>query len=233
MVIILIKILQLNIEYGSMNLIQTAITTTILKHILFLRAIVGQSTYCSSQFWIICGNSATITKGTKVLTRIEAMTSSITYATSYATISVLAAMSLSVVLYQFQIVLLTQSTYLVRISIAAIEVNNGNSLRFSSYILLYQVVIYLQSIKLWFYQYRNKTIFCNRKDGCDIGIRRDNDLITRLHHTHLYICSEDPDERIQAVCTTNTILSTYKISIVLFKLFVLLPLQVPTTIHYA
>ena len=71
------------------------------------------------------------------------MTCGITNATCYTTISMHASMSLSVVLNQFQIVLLAKSTNLVSISIATIKMNNGYSLGFRSNDRLYEVLIYL------------------------------------------------------------------------------------------
>ena len=49
----------------------SAITTSILEHILFLGTIISQSTYSSSQLRIIGSYSTTITKSAKVLARVE------------------------------------------------------------------------------------------------------------------------------------------------------------------
>ena len=116
MLIILYQILQLHIKHSCLNLIQTTVTTSILEYILLLTAIVGQSTYCRSKLRIISGYCTTITKSTKVLTWIEAMTCCITNRTGNSAISELTAMTLSTVLHKFQVILFAKLSNLLSIS---------------------------------------------------------------------------------------------------------------------
>ena len=196
MSIIFYQIIQLYIQYSSLNLVQTAITTCIFEHILLLRAVVSQRTNSSSQLRIIGSNSTTIAKGTKVLTWIETVTSRITDRTSHTTIGMLATMCLGIVLYKLQIVLLAEFANLIGIGIAAIKVDNGNSFGFRSDSSLHKIIIYLKCIEFRLNKNRFQAILCYSQDGGNIGIGRYYHLITGLHHTHLDICSEYPDESI-------------------------------------
>ena len=92
------------------------------------------------------------------------------------------------------------------------------------------LIIYLQRVGLRLAKDGYQSIFRNRQDRGDIGIGRHNDLIARLHDAHLDIGTEDPDECIKAVGTTDGILGSDKRGVVGFKLFVLLALEVPSPI---
>ena len=230
--IVFYQILQLHIQHSSLNLIQTAVTAGVLEHILLLRTIVSQSTNGSSQFGIICGNCTTITKSAKVLARVEAMACRITYRTGYPTINMLAAMSLCIIFNKLQIVLLAQSTNLIGISIASIEMYYGNSLGLGSDGCLNEVIINLQCIELRLHKNWLQAILRDGKDCGNISICGNNNLITRLHHAHFDVCAENPDESIQAIGTTNGVLCSYKLGVVCLKFLILLTLEIPASIYY-
>ena len=69
--IILNKVLQLHVKNGSLNLIKTAIATCLLEDVLALATIVGKGTNSCCKLWVVSSYSSTITKGTKVLARVE------------------------------------------------------------------------------------------------------------------------------------------------------------------
>ena len=69
--IILYKILQTHIKNGSLNLVKTAVATCILEDIFLLTAIVCQGTYSNCKFGIVSGYCSSISKGTKILARVE------------------------------------------------------------------------------------------------------------------------------------------------------------------
>ena len=146
-------------------------------------------------------------------------------------IYVFAAVSLRIILYKFQIILLAKLTYFISISIASIKMDDADGFCLLSNTLFNKVVIYLQRIQFWLNQHRHKIILRDSKNSCNVSISRDNHLIARLHYTHLNIGPEYPNQCIQSIGTTNTIVSTDKLSVVLFESFILLPLQIPTTIY--
>ena len=233
MLIILNQILQFYIQYSSLNLIQTAVTSGILEHILLLRTIVCQSTNSYGQFRVIGSHSTTIPKRTKVLTRIERMTGSITNRTGNTAIGMLATMCLRVVLHKFKIVLFTKITNLIRISIPPIQMHNSNGPGLRSNQPFNQVIINLQRIGLRFAKYRHQPILCNSQNGGNIRIGWHNHLVTGLHYAHLDIGTKYPDKRIKPVGAPDAILRTYKLGIVPLKLLVLFSLKVPTSVHHA
>ena len=192
MLIIFSQILQLHIKHGCLNLIQARITTGILEHILLLTSIICKSAHTSCKLWIICSNCATITKCTKILTRVERVTCCITYVTSHTSICMLTSMTLCTIFYQLQIVLLTDLTNLISICQTAIKVNNCNSLSLRSDGSLNQVIINLKGIRLRLYKYRHKIILSNCKNSSNICISRHDDFISRLHDPHLNVRTENP-----------------------------------------
>ena len=230
--IILNQIFQLHVQYSGLNLIQTRIASSIFKYILLLRAIVSQGTDCRCQFGIIGGHCSTITKSTKVLSRIETMSSSITNRTGNTTIGMLATMRLSVILNQFEIEFLAEHTNSISIGIASVQVHNSNSLGSWSYSGLNEVIINLKCIEFRLNQNRLQSVLCDGKNRGNIGICRHYHLVSWLHYTHLNVCTENPDEGIQTIGTTNGIFCSYKLRVVLFKPLVLFSLEIPASIYY-
>ena len=107
MLVISHQILQLYIQNGCLDLIQTTVTTCVLEDIFLLRTVVGQGTDGLSKLSIIGSDCTSITQSTKVLAGIEAVTGSIADRASHPTIGVLAAMGLCIVFNQLEVVLLT------------------------------------------------------------------------------------------------------------------------------
>ena len=98
MCVIVNQVLQLHIQHCCLDFIQTAVAASIFEDILFERTVIGQSTNCVCQDFIIRCDRTAITQSANVLARIERMTCCIANTTCYTTISVFATVSLSVIL---------------------------------------------------------------------------------------------------------------------------------------
>ena len=108
-----------------------------------------------------------------------------------------------------------------------------NGLSLWSDVGLNKAVINLKCVGLWFYEYRYKVVLSNGQNSCNIGIGRYYDLITWFHHPHLHICTENPDESVQTICTTDCVFTADVFRIVFLKQLVLLTLQIPAIIDYS
>ena len=129
--------------------------------------------------------------------------------------------------------LFAKITYLFRIGIAAIEMDNADGFGTSGNRCLNEVIINLQSIQLRLHQHGLQTVLRDGENGSDVGVGRNNHLVARLHHAQLDVGTENPNQRVQAVGATYAVLGTDKASIVGFEAFVLLALEIPATVHHA
>ena len=77
--VVSIKVTKLRIKDGSLQLIHTRVTTSIVVNVFLFAAVVAESANHSRQGVVIGSHGTCIAKGTEVLARIEAMTCGITY----------------------------------------------------------------------------------------------------------------------------------------------------------
>ena len=88
-------------------------------------------------------------------------------------------MTLSAILHQFQIMLLANLTQLVVIGNTTIEVNNHHSLGFRSNRFFNLININLKILPCRLNQNGYEIVLRNREDGCNIGVSRHNDFISK------------------------------------------------------
>lgn len=142
-------------------------------------------------------------------------------------------MSLRVVLHKLQIVFLAQSANLVGIGASAIEMNYQDSLRALGYCSLNPVVVNLQCLTPWLHEHRHQSVLRDSMYRRYESIGRHNDLISRLHHAELYICTENPNQRVESIAHSDTVFRTDIVGIVPLKLVVFLTAEIPPRVHYA
>lgn len=159
------------------------------------------------------------------------MTSCITDVTSYATIGMFATMTLSTILYEFEIVFLAKSTNFIGICITTIKVYNNDSLGLVRNSGFYDIIVDFKSIRIRFDIHRNEIILSNSEGSCNIGICWYDHLISWLHYPHFNVCTKNPNQCIQTISATNGMPTTNKLGIMSFKLLVLFTLEIPTTIY--
>ena len=102
--VIVIKMTQLDIEHGSLYLVQTAVATRIPEHVLALAAIIGQRTDSSSQRCVVTRHGTAIAQSAQILSRIEAVPGSIAQRACTTTVDIAAAMGLGVIFHQLEVV---------------------------------------------------------------------------------------------------------------------------------
>ena len=101
---------------------------------------------------------------------------------------------------------LTDFSQLVVIGYPAIKVNGHHASGLGSDVLFYLVDIKFEMLKGGFYKDRNQMVVSDGKDGRDIGVGRNDDLIAVLHDTHFLIAPEDEPQRIQSIGYGNSML---------------------------
>ena len=145
----------------------------------------------------------------------------------------LTTVTLSTILNQLKVVLLADFANLVSICNTTIEVHDRDSLCLRSDGSFNKVVINLKGVWLWLNAHWHEVILSDSKDGCDVCIGRYDNLITWLHHAHLDVRTEDPDEGIKTICATDGVLASDELRVMLLKLLVLLALKVPAIVYYS
>ena len=149
------------------------------------------------------------------------MTGSITKRTSTAPIGIAAAMCLSIILHQFEVVLLTEMTNLFRIGTSSIKMHQKDGTGLGRNQILQSTVIQFQCIVARLSQNRHQSVLRQSKDRGDIGISRYDNLVAWLHDAHFDVSSVDPYQRIQAVTTAYTKPTANIFGIVFLKALVL------------
>lgn len=74
--IVLVQMAELDIQHGSLDLIQPTVATDILEDVLTGGTVVGKGTDGVCQLLVVGGHGTGIAKGSEILARIEAMTGS-------------------------------------------------------------------------------------------------------------------------------------------------------------
>ena len=92
------------------------------------------------------------------------------------------------------------------------------------------LLVDLIGIEPGFDQYGSQAVFRNGQDGGDVGIGRNDDLVTRSHYPHFDVGTENPYQRIQSVGTAHRIARSDIPCIILLEMLVLYSLQVPSRI---
>ena len=218
--VVSIEVAQLDVEDGGLQLVDARVTPCIVVHIFLMAAIVAQGADHLSQFIVISRHGTGIAQCTKVFAWVERVASSIA---KTACLSMRqnriarTAMSLRVVLDEFQAMLPAYLPYPIGIGTATIEVDyhDGTSMRSNS--LFYECIIDLERIDIGFDKDRHKVIFRNREYAGNIRIGRHDNLVAILHGTQFLVCTQYQRQCIQSVATTNAVFSTNILGIVLFK----------------
>ena len=140
---------------------------------------------------------------------------------------------LRVILHQLEPVLPAQRPNLLRIRQTAVQMHDANRPRPLADPRLNQVLVHLQRLGPRLHQHRRQPVLRNRQNRRDIGIRRHDHLVPRLHHAQFHIRPEYPNQRIQAVRATDAIRRTDIVRIMFLEALVLAPLQVPPALHHA
>ncbi len=231
--VVLHEVLQLHVEHGGLKFVKAAVAACILEYILALRAVVCQGADGFGKCRVVSGDGTAVAKCAEVLAGVERMSCGITDTACYSAVGMLAAVCLGIVLDQLQVVFPAQHAYLVGISVTAIEMYYGDGLGAWRDGLLYAVVVNLQRMGLRFHQDRLQPVLGDGEDGGNIGVGRYNDLIAWLHNPHFNVCTEYPDECIEAVGASHTIACPDEIGIMLLKALVLFTLQVPAAVDHA
>ena len=104
-VVIFIEIAELYVEHGSLELVDARIAAAVIVYVFLMAAIVTEGSDDGGEFVVIGGHSPGITQGAQIFARIERVTSGRAEgACTGRLISETAAMSLGVVLNEFQII---------------------------------------------------------------------------------------------------------------------------------
>ena len=180
--IVSIQVAQLHGEHSSLYLIHAAVAAFIGEDILARRTVIAQSTAEISQRSIVCGNSPCVAQGSKILARIEAMSSSIPKRASPSSIEH-TTMSLRIILDEYQMTTMTEVGNLLRHGTTTIEMHQQYGTRAVTKMSLKLTVIKFKRINSWFHEYRFQSVFSDGKDRSYIGIGRHDDFITILQPT--------------------------------------------------
>ena len=186
---------QFHIKDGCLEFIDTRVATQIVVDVFLMTAIVTQSPHNLSQFVVVSSHGTCIAKSTKVLAWIETMTSSIAKGTSL-TAAKSTSMSLGIILDELQMMMLADVTYQGSIGATTIEMDNHQGASARGDGLFYLCIVNLERVRRRLYENGLQPTLCNSEDTGNIGIGMHNDLIPRLHHSHLHICTEDKGQGI-------------------------------------
>ena len=88
-----------------------------------------------------------------------------------------------------EIVLLSNIHNLVHLCRKTCHVNYNDTLGLWSDCFLNLVNIYFEMLPCWFNKNRHKVVLGDGKDGCNISVGRNDNLVTILHDAHLFVCT--------------------------------------------
>lgn len=222
---------QFGIEDGGLEFVDAGVAPLIVEDVLTMRAIVAESTNDSCQFLIVRRHGTSITEGTKVLRGIERMAGGIAKGAG-ASIYEAAAVGLSVVLDEFETMLLTYLPYPIRISTETIEMNDHHGTRTRGDSGLDEGVIYLERMDVGLDEHGLQSALGDSEDTGNIGIGRYDDLIARDHHTQFNISTKNERQCIKSITTAYAIFRTNVLSVMRLKLFRGLALEIPAATQH-
>ena len=177
--VLLFQIVQLHIQYGSLNLIHAAVDPFELKLILTCRTIVGNAADGLRQLFIISRYGSRIAQCAEVLARIKAVGGSITE-TSRAPFTEPTAMCLRIVFNKKQLVTLTEVTNQRSVRTAAIKMYQHDGACPLGDGGFNKLVVQFKGIDVRLHQHRGQPVFSYCKNRCNVCIGRNNNLITRF-----------------------------------------------------
>ena len=98
--------------------------------------------------------------------------------------------------------------------------------------LLDEPFVNLQRVDVGLDEHRLQSILGDGKDGSDESIGRHDDLVVRLHHPHLDVCSIDERQRIQPVGHSDAVTRADVPGILLLEGSCGLTLQIPSGAYH-
>ena len=122
-----IQMSKLNSKHSSLNLIKTRIIAFVNMMIFIIRTIIAKCSHPVSHFLVICNHSTSIAESTKIFARIKTKSCRITETTCSDTL-VCSTMSLSRILYNYEIMLLCKLINLRHRCRLTIQMNSHYSL---------------------------------------------------------------------------------------------------------
>ena len=195
MLIVLFKILQLCVKHGSLNLIQAAVATDVVKDIFLAWAVIRQCPDAFCNFLVICCYSSSISQCAKILSRIKTVGRRISKASCSFSIEP-ASMSLSIVLKQVKVIFFADFFYFIGISAASIQMNNHQSFSLWRNFWFNQFIINFKCFKLRLNKNRHQAVLANCKNCGNICIRRNQNLIAFMQTAKLNISAQNPNKSI-------------------------------------
>ena len=216
---------ELHRQHGSLNFIETGITSGIREDIFPGRAVIAEAADHLCKAGIICGDGSGIAESPEVFAGIKTMAGSMGKRARYA-VKITAAVSLRVVLDDEQSIFMADLPYPLRPGATAIEMDEKEGASAGRQGGFKPVGVELECIRVGINKNRHKTVFRNGKNGSDIRISRDNHFVAGLEQSHLDPRTIDKSERIEAVSTTDTMPGANETRIFAFEGFDARPLKI-------
>ncbi len=201
--VVLEKPRELHRQHGSLNFIETGITSGIGEDIFSGRTVIAETADHFSEAGIISGDGPGIAESPEIFAGIKTVAGSMGKR-ARETVQITAAVCLRVVLDDEQSMFTADLPYPLRPGTTAIEMDKKEGASAGRQGGFETVGVELERIRVGVNKDRHKTIFRNGKNGSDICISRDNHFVAGLEQAHLDPCTIDKSERIEAVSATDT-----------------------------
>src|SRR5574344_180628 len=207
MLVLTIEKIQFYVQHGSLQFVNTRITSEDIVHILLLTAVISQGTHHLSQRRVVRGHRPGIAESAKVLARIETMPCRIAQRTGMSPLKS-TAMRLGIVLNEFQMMLPAQCHYPLVIGTTPVKMDYHHGAGTWSDGLFYPCVVHQQRVDIRLHQHRFQFVSRNRQNTGNESVGRNDHLITFCHYSEFNVCPQDECQSVETISATDTMRGT-------------------------
>ena len=142
-----------------------------------------------------------------------------------------ATVGLRIVFNKLEIMPPAYISYRIRISAFTVKMHYHHGPRAVCQCPFYQRVVYLERFDPRFHEHRHKTVGGYCKNGSNVSIGRNNNLVTLIHHSKLYIGPKNECQSIETVGASYAMRRTDIVGIICLESRISVSLQIPSAVY--
>ena len=192
--VVCVQMKQLYVQHRRLQFVQTAVRSLVDVVILAVGTVIRQSLDFFEEFLVVRHDRAAVAHAPEVLPRIERKRARVRQVADALSL-IERAVRLRAVLKHFQAVFLRDVPYLLHLNGLAVQVNDHDRFCFRRDRRFNFIGIDVVGADVRFDQNRRASVFGNRQNRRDIGVRRHNDLVAGTETAR----PDDQVQRIQSV----------------------------------